>query len=70
MRSNRTSILHNSNITKNSNKDNVSDTVNKQKNKRKQKLSDLRNSLNEEELKRVQEELFSQGDKIHKNEEI
>ena len=52
------------------NNDNINDTVKKQKTNRNKKISNLRNSLNEEELKKTQEELFSQGDKNHKSDEI
>ena len=70
MRSNRTSLIKNTNKSQNINNDIEKVTENKQKINRNKKLSNFRNILNEEELKKTQEELFTQRDIKHKNEEI
>ena len=56
MRHNRTSLINNSNKSQiiNTNIENV--TVNKQKIKRNKKMTKFKNSLNEEEIKKTQEE--------------
>ena len=70
MRSNRTSLIKSTNKSQNINNDIEKVTENKQKINRNKKLSNFRNILNEEELKKTQEELFTQRDIKHKSEEI
>ena len=56
MRHNRTSLINNSNISQKINTNIENDIVNKQKIKRNKKMTNFRNSLNEEEIKKFQEE--------------
>ncbi len=55
MRNNRTSLINNSNISQNINNNIENVTVNKQKIKKNIKMTNFRNSLNEDELKKTQE---------------